>query len=317
MTSTTRGRLTAVALVLLGLVLGSAGTRLLDRGADDDAAVLSSRTGKATSTVFKVGSLNVLGAGHTRPGGNRKGWAPGVKRMGWQVQLLRQHDIDVVGFQEFQPPQAAVFDRKAGATYDRYPASGPRGFVRNAIAWRSDRWTMVSGSWLKVPYFKGDMLRMPVVLLQHLATGQQAYFMNFQNPADARGKARKWRLKGYRIQSDLVNRLRTETGLPVYWTGDFNEREVAYCTVTGSTDLESASGGTNDEAGCAPTRPMWVDWIFGAPDTIFTEYLADRGPLVKKSTDHPMVVAKAELPPLVEPCPPAPKRPQDLGLSTE
>ena len=31
---------------------------------------------------------------------------------------------------------------------------------------------------------------MPVVLLQYLQTGQQIYFMNFQNPADVRGNRR-------------------------------------------------------------------------------------------------------------------------------
>jgi hypothetical protein len=317
MTTTTRGRLTAVALVLFGLVLGGVGGRLIDRGAEDDSAALSSRTGaKGVPTDFTISSLNVLGAGHTRPGGNRKGWAPGVKRMGWVVQLMKQHAVDVIGFQELQPPQLNVLERRTSTTYDRYPAEGPRGFVRNTIAWRSDTWTMVSGSWLEVPYFKGAMLRMPVVLLQHLGTGQQAYFMNFQNPANARGNASKWRLAGYKLQVGLVNRLRAETGLPVYWTGDLNERDVAYCKVTGGTDLESASGGTNDERGCAPARPTAVDWVFGAPETEFDGYVADRSALVKKATDHPMVVAHATLPPMTVPCP-QPKRPAALGLHTE
>ena len=73
----------------------------------------------------------------------------------------------------------------------------------------------------QLPYFKGDVLRMPVVLLQSLQTGQQIYVMNFQNPADVRGNAEKWRRIGQRHQIALANLLKVSNGLPILWTGDF------------------------------------------------------------------------------------------------
>jgi hypothetical protein len=42
---------------------------------------------------------------------------------------------------------------------------------------------------------------------------------------------------------------------------------------------------------------MQVDWIFGTPEIAFSGYLADRGPYVSRTSDHPLVKAEA----LVEP----------------
>ena len=58
------------------------------------------------ATFFRAASFNVLGADHTAPGGNRKGWESGVVRMDRVVTLLGQQELDVVGFQEFQPPSS-------------------------------------------------------------------------------------------------------------------------------------------------------------------------------------------------------------------
>ena len=57
------------------------------------------------ATQFTISSLNVLGADHADPGGNKKGWAPGATRMRWLTQELMTQGVDVVGLQEFQYPQ--------------------------------------------------------------------------------------------------------------------------------------------------------------------------------------------------------------------
>jgi hypothetical protein len=196
-----------------------------------------------------------------------------------------------------------------GTDWDTYPAMawGKKG-MRNSVAWRSDQFTLVTGSWMKVPYFHGTILRMPLVLLQNVATGQQLYVASVHNPANARGPAAKWRKKATEIEMATVNRLRADTGLPVYLTGDMNERDIFYCRVTAGTDMVAANGGVNTGSGglsgCSPTRPTYIDWIMGSPETTFTNYHANRGPKVRKSTDHPMIVADAELPPVVTPpCP--------------
>lgn len=313
--STSRTRVIRLTLFLVGAFVGALVLRVVDApdpAERDDAAQYvvgetgsESATGTDAPTTFRIASLNVLGHGHTAPGGNRTGYASGPERMRLQVDKLRRHQVDVVGFQELQAPQVREFNKLTGTQYDIWPGNidGP-GFLRNSIAWDTGEWGLVRSSWLRVPYFDGVLLRMPVVLLANVETGQQAYFMNFQNPADARGNAERWRDEGRALQLGLVNRLRAQSGLPVYWTGDFNERKEAFCHVTRASDMVSASGGLNDGRTCSPTKPLYVDWIFGSVETTFSGYLADRSAKVARSTDHPLVVATASLPPSLMPnCP--------------
>jgi endonuclease/exonuclease/phosphatase family metal-dependent hydrolase len=259
-------------------------------------------------TSFKISSLNVLGDGHTSAGGNRKGWAPGATRMRWLTQRLLQHNVDVVGFQELQEPQYASFSAMVGQTYGIYPGNVGKARLRNSIAWRLDTWSLVSASWIRVPYFDGEPLKMPVVLLQNRTTGQQVYFANFHLPANARGNAERWRDQGTELQIGLIRRLRAQSGLPTFITGDMNEKEEYFCRMAKAQRMLSASGGTATATTCTPPQPLYVDWVMGPEETRFTEYVADRSPLVKKSTDHPMIVARAELPPPLVPveCPPTP-----------
>ena len=67
--------------------------------------------------------------------------------------------------------------------------------------------------------------------------------MNFQNPADVRGNAQKWRLIGQRLQIALVNQLKASNGLPIVWTGDMNSKKQVFCRVTKQAGMVSASGG--------------------------------------------------------------------------
>jgi hypothetical protein len=304
-----RQRLVVVAALLLGMVLGAGALRLSGAGRPDDGAALAGDEPTAgptatdgptpgVATRWTISSLNVLGDDHTAKGGNKHGWAPGTQRMLWLTQVIRDAGVDVIGLQEFQYPQYQVFERELGADFDTYPALawGKKG-TRNSVAWRSAEWSLVSGSWIKIPYFHGTILRMPVVLLRNNVSGQQAYFSSFHNPADARGPAARWRKQATDLEVAMVNRLRSETGLPVYVTGDMNERDIYFCRMTAGTDMVSASGGSNGTSGCSVTRPTYIDWVFGSPETTFTGYTANRSAKVRRSTDHPMIVAQAELPP--------------------
>lgn len=303
-----RSRAAVVAALLLGMVLGAGALRLAGgTGSGGEAARLAEGNATPTATPtpgsptqFTISSLNVLGAGHTGPNGNKKGWAPGTQRMAWLTDIIRDNGVDVIGLQEFELPQYRVFMELAGTEYGIYPGQvwGPKA-TRNSVAWNLAEWELVSASWVEIPYFHGNMMRMPVVLLRNLQSGQQAYFSTFHNPANARGPAAKWRKQATEIQIALVNRLRTESGLPVYVTGDMNERDIYFCRLTSGTDMVSANGGVNDGGGCGPARPTYIDWIFGSPETTFSGYVANRGPRIRKSTDHPMIIAQAALPPVL------------------
>lgn len=252
-------------------------------------------------TFFTISSFNVLGAGHTSPNGNKKGWALGTQRMKWAIRLLLSHDVDVAGLQEFEMPQYRVFKSELGSTWGAYPGSSlGKVAVRNSIIWRKDTWALVEPGWMKIPYFHGNEIRVPVVLLRNVHNGAQAWFLNTHNPANARGPAQKWRNIAASRQIAKVNALRGSTGLPVFLTGDMNERETYFCKITANTDLHAANGGRNDTTGCHPPRPTIIDWVFGSENTWFTSYRTDRSKLVRKTTDHRMVVVQGILPPALE-----------------
>jgi endonuclease/exonuclease/phosphatase (EEP) superfamily protein YafD len=310
----TRLRAWSVVTLVLGVLLG--GTALAVAGTDkksDEYGEMGASPIPVVSTVsgptaFRVSSFNILGWDHTEKGGSKAkaGYADGAQRMKWAIQLLKSRQVDVVGLQEFQPQQYAKWLKKASAQYDIFPGYiDSIGFLRNSIAWRKDKFRLVSTTWLKLPYFHGDVLRMPVVLLQSVQTGQQIYFMNFQNPADVRGNASKWRLIGQRLQIALVNQLRTSNNLPIVWTGDFNARGQAFCRVTKQAAMVSASGGYRSDTTCQPPRGMVVDWIFGS-NVQFSNYVQDRSRKVVRTTDHHMLVTDALVQPVEPIIPPPP-----------
>jgi endonuclease/exonuclease/phosphatase family metal-dependent hydrolase len=308
----------SIATLVIGTLLG--GTALAvagtDRKSDEYGEMGASPVplvgAVSGPTSFRVSSFNVLGYDHTMKGAQKRGYANGKLRMKWGVQLLKAHHVDVVGLQEFQPQQYDKWASKASGAYDMFPGYiDTVGFLRNSIAWRKDKFRLVTSSWLKLPYFHGEVLRMPVVLLQSLQTGQQIYFMNFQNPADVRGNAMKWRLIGQRLQIALVNQLRDSNHLPIVWTGDMNAKRQVFCRVTKQAAMVSASGGYRSEASCKPPSGMVVDWIFGS-QVQFSDYLQDRSRKVVRTTDHHLLVTDA----LVQPAEPVIPPPPTTATST-
>jgi hypothetical protein len=245
---------------------------------------------------FVIGSFNVLGTSHTT--GRRDGMAPGRVRIRQAAQLLAHHGVDVVGLQELQLDQYRELARVAGATYDFWPgtAAGRLG-NENSLAWRTSEWTLVNAYTTPIPYFGGRPRPMPYVLLRHNVSGRYAWFANFHNPATNpnTGNNDRWRVRAAALEIALANRLRSETGYPVFITGDMNERERIFCPMTGGAAMVAANGGSNVAGACRPPSPMNVDWIFGSDMVSFTSYYRDDGWLVNRTSDHPMIVAQAVL----------------------
>jgi hypothetical protein len=253
-------------------------------------------------TSFTVATYNVLGASHTSGPGSRGGFASGGSRIATGAGYLRARGVDVVGFQEFEDPQYSTFSAVA-PEYAVWPGRdlGPKS-IRFSIAWNTGEWTLVEAQSVGVPYAGGGYIQMPYVRLQNNESGRQVWFANFHNPADTPnlGNNGRWRAIGTGIQIALANRLRLETGLPVVFTGDFNDRAGYFCPMTAQTDLAAANGGSTGTA-CAPPPAMQVDWIFGSEDITFSNYYADRGAPVPRMTDHPVVTADAYLAPQMTP----------------
>ena len=257
--------------------------------------VVEARQRVLEPVVFRVSTFNVLGAGHTAAGGNKAvGWASGTTRMHWAVDLLRGAGVDVVGFQEFQRPQFAVF-KNSMPNWGVYPGGqlSRRGATANSIAWDEGKWERVEVHTIDIPYFGGKPWPMPYVLLRDRYSGQEVWFANFHNPADVHGPAERFRDRATSLQINLAKSLHAD-GIPVIITGDMNDRSDYFCPMTGRAPMHAANGGSTGGS-CSPPSNMGIDWIFGSSDVDFASYTRNDGPLVNKTTDHPFIWSQATL----------------------
>lgn len=242
---------------------------------------------------FKIASFNLLGHSHTARGGRRPGFAAGPTRMRTSLRLLHRHGVDVVGLQEMQYPQWAVINERSDE-WGVYPGDLNRRGMANSIAWRHSTFRLISAELTPITYFAGRIRPMPYVLLEHRATGERIWVANFHNPADVHGDASRWRREAVRREIKLARRL-TRSGIPVFFTGDMNERESLFCRLTRRTDLRAANGGSNDGT-CHPPEPALIDWIFASSRVLLDDYTVDRGKTVTRISDHPIVLARASVP---------------------
>lgn len=240
---------------------------------------------------FVIASFNLLGASHTRSG---HAFPSAAVRMPKEYRLLRARKVDVAGLQEFQPEQKAQFDRLAKGAYGIYHFVGRKGRkdTENAVIWRKSVFSLVRGETFEIPYFNGNIRHLPVVLLRNRVTGRSAYFMNAHNPADVRGPAQHWRNRAVQIERDKMAAL-ARTGRAVFLTGDFNDRQEAFCPLTAK--MLAISPNSVPAATCDYPAGGSIDWIFGAGPTRFTWYLRDQTPKKNRLSDHPLVLAKAHL----------------------
>jgi hypothetical protein len=245
---------------------------------------------------FTMATFNLLGSSHTRQSGKDPGKASGPQRLGGALQVLDQHKVTVVGLQEFQTDQRRAFQSRAQG-WQMYPGLTMRGGDgENSIAWRTSVWELVKPATVSIPYFRGNARQMPSVLLRNKQTGVQAYFSNFHNPADTKTFRNQGRFRQAATAREiaLINTL-AKTGVPQFVTGDMNMRDEYFCRVTGATGLVAAAGGSNKNGSCQVPRPTQIDWIFGSPGVVFSNYTIDRSALVRRTTDHPIVVSQVSV----------------------
>lgn len=252
------------------------------------------KIGKGSPTDLVISSFNITGSSHTGPGSSHPNLESGVKRVRYAAEMIQKNKVDVVGFQELQPDQLKEFQKVTKNEFGVYPGFelGRRESV-NSIVWRKEDWSLVKADSIQIPYFNGQKRPMPVVLLRNKKTGQKAYFTNFHNPADTKRfkNQERFRDAATKLQVDLVNRLIKKTGLAVFLTGDMNENQEYHSKMTRGTELESAHKGING----ARENNTGIDWIFGSKNVEFTDYDKNRSKLVRKTTNHPMVISKARI----------------------
>jgi len=246
---------------------------------------------------FTIATFNVLGHSHTVAGGAHARFADSSTRMGWTLSGLAAASVDLVGLQEVQPQQLGSFLGRAGGTWSIWPGNAlGRWGMANSVAWRKDTFAVVRSHTMDIPYFGGQPRMQPYILLQHKLTGQKLWIANFHNPANhgSPGANTRYRRIATDREIDLANAL-AKTGWPVFFTGDFNDREEIFCPLTRNTALKAANGGSTG-AICSPPDKMPVDWIFGSNRVRFTGYAAIDSGIIAQASDHPLVVAEVRVP---------------------
>jgi endonuclease/exonuclease/phosphatase family metal-dependent hydrolase len=250
------------------------------------------------TVTLTVSTFNVLGFRHTARGGDKAKWPGGVRRMHATIKLIRRFHVEVIGFQELQVEQFKTFKHGTNGNWRLYPGGRFGNYaMHNSIAWRSHRWSVVDRDYLRIPYFHGRRINMPVVILRDARTGRKVAFANFHNPADSKGPAQKWRKIARHKEIHLARRMQAE-GIPLILTGDMNERESYFCAMTARASMKAANGGGHTRNGtCVPPKPAGIDWIFGPRGVRFAEYYKIPRDDMHRVSDHPFIATRVHIRP--------------------
>ncbi|MEJ7831375.1 MAG: endonuclease/exonuclease/phosphatase family protein [Nocardioides sp.] len=267
------------------------GTSLRRFNAEEKADLLQAEAAKQPVS-FRIGTFNVLGSQHTVPGGPRsRQYPPASVRNGGAVSLIRDHGVDVLGTQELQADQLGALQSATGmAAFPGYQF-GERE-TDNSILYDDSIFEFVSGDSFTIHFMRADRPQ-TILRLRHRATGREMYFLNMHASA-GEGQYAVTRRAGHYTAIDAVNRLKAE-GLPVFLTGDMNDRAEFFCRVAPATGLVASIGGST-AGGCSPAGALAVDWVLGTGGVGFEDYREDRSTLGRIS-DHHFVSSTANIAP--------------------
>ncbi|MEX0429371.1 endonuclease/exonuclease/phosphatase family protein [Nocardioides sp. DS6] len=241
---------------------------------------------------FTIGTLNVLGSQHTGPhGDDHRGWPAASWRTGQQAAYIKSHGVDVVGLQEAKPDQLDGLMRLTG--FKAFPGYqfGKRD-TDNSILYDPDKFEFVSGTSFKIVFMHGPRPQ-TVLRLRDKDTGREMYFINMHTSAGHDGAHTATRHAGMATAVNYINSLKSQ-GLPIFVTGDMNDREPFKSRVLGPADLTAPifHGWHSRIYG-----PGWlaVDWIAGSPQVSWSDYWVEI--LQKrKISDHYFITAHATIP---------------------
>eukprot|EP01032_Pedospumella_encystans_P034785 gene34785-39329_t len=107
-----------------------------------------------TVNPITVGTLNLLGAGHTdgKPGGGgeKAGYETWDKRLPGAMRKIENAGVTITGLQEVHVPQAQALENQYAAKWGMYPASGT---AQNRVIWDRNEWEQTDGRLVDIPYF--------------------------------------------------------------------------------------------------------------------------------------------------------------------
>jgi endonuclease/exonuclease/phosphatase family metal-dependent hydrolase len=260
---------------------------------DDALRRAAEREAARQTMTFQIGSFNVLGSQHTTPSGDHPKYPSARVRNGRAVARIHSFGVDILGTQELQPDQLNALQAMTG--YAAYPgyAFGSRE-TDNSILYDDSRFEFVSGSSFTIHFMHANRPQ-TILRLRDKETGRELYVLNMHASAGHGGSYAATRRAGHYTAAATVNRLKAE-GIPIFLTGDMNDRAEFFCRVAPITGMVAAIGGSIS-GGCHPAGALAVDWVMGWGNVSFSNYIEDRSTM-RTTSDHYFVSATATVGPM-------------------
>ena len=235
--------------------------------------------------------MNVLGSQHTGPNGDdHRGWPSASRRTPLQAAAIRVHGADVVGLQEAKPDQ--LNGLMAATGYKAFPGYefGSRD-TDNSILYDPSKFDFVSGTSFQIVFMHGPRPQ-TVLKLRDKQSGREMYFVNMHTSAGHDGAHTATRYAGMSTAVAYINRLKAE-GLPVFVTGDMNDRAPFRSRVLAPASLTAAIDGGWRARNFGPGW-MAVDWVASTPQVSWSDFWVEEFQR-NRTSDHYFVTAHATL----------------------
>jgi murein DD-endopeptidase MepM/ murein hydrolase activator NlpD len=246
--------------------------------------------GRVAEGQFRIGTLNWRGASHftKNPYPTERHFSIRVPNM---INKLNDAGTSIVGFQEFEQPQADAFLAGTRGTW-QIVAGRRRGTANtaDAIAYQPALWTVDQIRYVTIRY-GGPLIQLPLV--KFTATSGNAgsvWVLNAHNPANSIGGNDAMRDAAVRAEAQALLQVQaSDPGTPLFLVGDMNDRARFRQVFLGQAGPGWSSANPSDEQ---------VDWVMGGPGITFTDAVIDRttNDRAHSYTDHPFVHASATLP---------------------
>jgi endonuclease/exonuclease/phosphatase family metal-dependent hydrolase len=281
-------------LPLLLLVLGLGNANI-------EAARAACATSGAGSGSFGIGTLNWRGASHHTKNPH-PGERPYSVRVPNMVSKIGASGASIIGFQEFEPPQAQAFLDATDPAWEI--VAGKRHGHRStadAIAYQPGAWQVDEVRYVSIRY-GGPMIQVPLVRFTSTGSLGSVWVLNTHNPANAVGGTNATRDAAVRAEAHPLRQLQaSEPDTALFLTGDMNDKarfRRLFLSVAG----QGWSSANPDDG--------QIDWIMGGPGVSFSGTVVDQSAndRAHNYTDHPFVHTTAHLSGAA-----APPSPQNAG----
>ena len=269
-------------LMLLMLGMGSANIEAVR------AACATTATSGGTGGSFGIGTLNWRGASHYKKNPH-PGERPYGERVPNMVTKIGASGASIIGFQEFEPPQAQAFLKATDGAWE-IVAGKRRGHrsTADAIAYQPSAWKVDEVRYVSIRY-GGPMIQVPLARFTSTGGLGSIWVLNAHNPANAVGGTDAMRDAAVRAEAEALGKLQAaEPSTPLFLVGDMNDKArfqrlfLSLAVRAGRPPTPATSRSTGSWA--APPSPSPAPSSTRAPTTGRTSY-----------TDHPFVHTTAQL----------------------